>query len=106
MTLFLFSLALGLILATIDIIPMMIKKCPKHTIYASFFHFIVATVVIVNIHIDFIPWWLLGGILGLCLMLPMLIHVAQHDRRALPIIALNAILFGSIAKISAHLLMS
>lgn len=56
MTLFLFSLALGLILATIDIIPMMIKKCPKHTIYASFFHFIVATVVIVNIHIDFIPW--------------------------------------------------
>lgn len=61
MSLFLFSLGLGITLATIDIIPMIIKKRPHHTIYASFFHFIVATVVIMNIHIDFIPWWLLGG---------------------------------------------
>jgi len=102
---FLFSLTLGIILATIDIVPMIIKKLPRYSIVASFFHFIIATIVIVNINISFIPWWLLGGLLGLCLILPILIHVAHHDKKPLPIIAFNAILFGSIAKIMAYFLL-
>ena len=97
-----FSILLGIVLGAIDIVPMIIKKLPRYSITASFVHFLVATVLIVHVDIPHIIWWLEGGIIGFALMIPMLIHVGHTDKKPLPIIAANAILFGTIAGIVSH----
>ncbi len=77
-------------------------KLPKHSTIASFVHFVVATVIIINLDIPCIPWWIEGGIVGLAMMTPMLIHVGQSDKKPIPIIAFNAVLFGTIAGAIGH----
>lgn len=99
------AIILGLILGMIDIIPMMIKRLPKYSTISAFIHYFVVTIVIVLIDIPYIPWWLKGGLLGLALMLPMLIHVGHTDKKPLPIITANAIILGSIAGIASHFLL-
>ena len=100
-----FSIILGLIIGIVDIIPMVIKKLPKHSTISAFIHYFIATIVIVNIDIPPLPWWLEGGVLGLALMVPMLIHIGHADKKPLPIIAINAVVLGSVAEIAAHCLL-
>ena len=99
------SILMGLVIGIIDIIPMIIKRLPKYSTVAAFIHFFIATIVIVNIDIQLLPWWLEGGILGFALMLPMLIHVGHEDKKPLPIIAVNAIVLGSVAEIVSYFLL-
>lgn len=101
-----FSVLLGLIIGVIDIIPMIIKKIPRYSTVAAFIHYFIATIVIVNIDIPQLPWWLEGGVLGFVLMLPMLIHVAHTDRKPLPVITINAIVLGSVAEITSYFLIN
>lgn len=98
----LLSAIVGIIIATLDTTPMVIMKLPRHSTLASFVHFFVATIIILNSDIPHIPWWLEGGIVGLALMTPMLIHVGHTDKKPLPIITLNAILLGTIAGVVGH----
>ena len=96
------SILLGFIIGFVDIIPMVVKKLPRYSTISAFIHFFVATIIIINIDILPLPWWLEGGVLGFALILPMLIHVGHTDKKPLPIIAANAIVFGSIAEIISY----
>ena len=96
------SILLGFIIGFVDIIPMVVKKLPRYSTISAFIHFFVATIIIINIDILLLPWWLEGGVLGFALILPMLIHVGHTDKKPLPIIAANAIVFGSIAEIISY----
>lgn len=98
----LFSMLVGLFIGIIDIIPMVIRKMPRYSIVAAFFHFFFVSIVILNIDIPSIAWWMEGGIVGFALMLPMLIHVGHFDKKPLPIIACNSILFGILVSIIGH----
>lgn len=98
----LFSIIVGFIIGIVDIVPMIVKKLPKYSTIASFFHYFFVTIVIINIELPYIPWWLEGGILGFVLMVPMLIHVGHEDKKPLPVIAINAIILGSIAGFISH----
>lgn len=99
------SIIIGLIIAIIDIIPMLIKRLPAYSTVAAFIHYFVAMVVIVNIDIPQLPWWLEGAVLGFLLMLPMLIHVGHTDKKPLPVITINAIIFGSAAEIISYFML-
>jgi len=81
---------------------MLIKKIPTYSTAAAFIHHFFVTIVIVNVDIPYVPWWLKGGVLGIALMLPMLIHVGHTDKKPLPIIAINATILGSVAGIVSH----
>lgn len=100
----LFSVIIGAIIGVLDIIPMIIMKLPRHSTIASFFHFFFVSIVILNIDIPHIPWWLAGGGIGFALMIPMLIHVGHSDKKPLPIIAFNAVFFGTMTGIIGHYL--
>ncbi|MCC8061820.1 MAG: hypothetical protein LIO68_01065 [Rikenellaceae bacterium] len=104
MNTFLLSILLGLAIGLIDVIPMIIQKLPRHTNVAAFIHYFVATVVIVNIDLPGLPWWIEGAAVGLALMIPTLIHVAHEDRKPLPVITANAIILGEAAAVAAHFL--
>ena len=99
------SILLGVIIGIIDIVPMVIKKLPKYSTIAAFIHYFIVTIVIVNIDIPLLPWWLKGGVLGLALMLPMLIHVGHTDKKPIPIITINAIILGSVAEIVSYFIL-
>ncbi|MDR2945331.1 MAG: hypothetical protein LBV79_01095 [Candidatus Adiutrix sp.] len=96
------SVLAGLGIGVVDILPMLKQKLPRYTIVAAFIHYFVMTVVIFHTRIPGLPWWLQGGVLGLALMLPMLIHVGHDDKKPLPIITANAVILGSLAGVLAH----
>lgn len=102
---FILSMVVGLIVAVADTVPMTIKKLPRHTTIAAFIHYFFATVVIMNIDVPGLPWWLEGGVVGLCLMLPMLVHVAHQSMKPVPVIVANAVIFGTLAGVARHFLM-
>lgn len=98
------SVIIGLVAGIIDIIPMIIQKLPRYSTIASFFHFFFVSIVILNVDIPHIAWWLEGGMIGLALMIPMLIHVGHSDKKPLPIITFNAILLGTLVGIIGYYL--
>lgn len=102
MNILLLSVIIGLIIAIIDIIPMIIQKLPVYTTVAAFIHYFFVSVVIVNIDLPCIPWWLEGGIIGLALMIPTLIQVGQTDKKPLLVITVNAVVLGTLTGIVGH----
>lgn len=92
----LFSAIIGLVAGVIDIIPMIMQKLPRYSTVSAFFHYFFVSIIILNVDITHIPWWLEGGVVGLALTIPMLIQVGHSDKKSLPIIAFNAILLGTI----------
>lgn len=98
------SIIIGLVVGIVDIIPMIIKKLPIYTTIAAFIHYFFVSIVIMNIDLPFIPWWIEGGIVGLALMIPMLIHVGHTDRKPLSIIAANALILGELVGVASHYL--
>ena len=99
-----FSVIIGLVAGIIDIIPMIVQKLPRYSTVAAFFHYFFVSIVILNVDIPHIVWWLEGGLLGLALVIPMLIHVGYTDKKPLPIITLNAILLGALVGVAGHYL--
>jgi uncharacterized membrane protein len=100
----LFSVITGAIVAILDIIPLIFKKIPRYLTIASFIHFFFVSIVILNIDIPYVAWWLEGGLIGIVLMIPMLICVGNSDKKPLPIIAFKAVFFGTITAIIGHYL--
>lgn len=97
-----FSVIVGAVAGIVDIIPMIILKLPRYTTAAAFFHYFFVSIIIINCNIPHIPWWLEGGVIGLALMIPMLIHQGHEDKKPLPVITLNAIVLGTLVGIAGH----
>jgi formate-dependent nitrite reductase membrane component NrfD len=100
----LLSVIIGLVAGIVDIIPMIVRKLPKYSTISAFFHYFFISIVIVNIDLPHIPWWLEGGVISFALMIPMLIHVGHTDKKPLPIIAANSIIIGTLVGIAGHYL--
>lgn len=79
----LFSAIIGLVAGVIDIIPMVMQKLPRYSIVSAFFHYFFVSIIILNVDIPHIPWWLEGGVVGLALTIPMLIQVGHSDKKSL-----------------------
>ena len=54
----LFSAIIGLVAGVIDIIPMVMQKLPRYSIVSAFFHYFFVSIIILNVDIPHIPWWL------------------------------------------------
>lgn len=100
-----FSVIVGLVAGTIDIIPMIIKKLPRHSTLSAFFHYFFVAIIILNVDIPHVTWWLQGGIVSLALIIPMLILIENSDKKSLPIITFNAIILGTLIGLAGHYLL-
>ena len=96
-----FSAIIGLVAGGIDIIPMIMQKLPRYSTVSAFFHYFFVSIIILNVDIPHILWWLEGGVVGLALTIPML-QVGHSDKKSLPIIAFNAILLGTLVGLAGH----
>lgn len=99
-----FSIVVGLVAGTVDVVPMIIQKLPRRSIVSAFFHYLFVSIVILNVDIPHIVWWLEGGIVGLALTIPMLIQICDSDKKSLPIIAFNGLLLGTLIGFIGHYL--
>jgi hypothetical protein len=100
----LLSAIIGLVAGIVDIIPMMVQKLPRHSTVSAFFYYFFISIVIVNIDLPHIAWWLQGGLISLALMIPTLVLIGQTDKKPLPIITANAIIIGTLVGIAGHFL--
>ena len=100
----LLSAIIGLVAGIIAAIPMIIKKIPKYSTIATLFFYFFISIIIVNIDLPYMPWWLQGGMISLAMMTPIMIHVGHTDKKPLPIIATNSIIIGTLISIAGYFL--
>jgi hypothetical protein len=100
----LISILIGIVAGIVDIIPMIIQKLDKRATISAFLQYLFVSIVIVNINLPGIAWWLQGSIISLALALPIIIIVSENDKKAVPIIASMAVVLGTLIGIAGHLL--
>ncbi|MFH1073882.1 MAG: hypothetical protein V1752_02230 [Candidatus Firestonebacteria bacterium] len=98
----LISMVIGLVAGVIDIIPMIVQKLERRAVISAFLQYFFVSIIIVNINLPGIVWWLQGGIISLSLALPIIIIVAEKDKKAVPIIAGMSIVLGTLIGIAGH----
>ncbi len=98
----LLSLFIGVIAGILDIIPMIIKKLPKSNCISAFLQYLFVSVIIINIDLPNIVWWLEGGLIAFMMAIPIVVLVAQGDKKAVPIILTNAIVLGTLIGFVGH----
>lgn len=98
------SMAIGLAAGLVDIAPMVLQKMDRKAIASAFLQYFFVSIIIVNIDLPGIVWWLEGGLIALCLSIPVLIIVSGNDKKALPIIASMSIILGTLISFAGHAL--
>ena len=100
----LLSFLIGIAAGTIDIIPMIAQKLDKRATISAFLQYFFVSIIIVNIDLPHIAWWLQGGLISVSLALPVVVIVSTEDKKAVPIILIMAAILGTLIGISGHFL--
>jgi len=102
----LLSVLIGIAAGVIDIIPMIIQKLDKRATISAFLQYFFISIIIVNIDLPYVVWWLQGGLISVALALPVVVLVSGQDRKAVPIILSMAAILGTLIGIAGHFLIS
>ena len=102
-TLFL-SAIIGVVAGIIDIIPMVIQKLDKRATISAFLQYFFVSIIIVNIDLPHIAWWLQGGLISMAFALPIAVLVLAKDKKAVPIILTMATILGTLIGVAGHFL--
>ena len=102
MNTFLLSILIGIAAGVIDIIPMIIQKLDKRATISAFLQYFFVSIIIVNIDLPYIVWWLQGGLISVSLALPVVVLVSGQDRKAVPIILTMAAILGTLIAVAGH----
>jgi hypothetical protein len=100
----LLSAIIGVVVGTIDIIPMLIQKLDKRATISAFLQYFFASIIIVNIDLPHIVWWLQGGLISVALSLPVVALFESKDKKAVPIILTMAAIMGTLIGVAGHYL--
>ena len=104
MNILLLSVLIGLAAGFIDIIPMLIKKLDKRATLSAFFQYLFLSIVIINIDLPYIVWWLEGAVISLAFSLPIVLIVSIEEKNSVPIILINSVILGSLIGIAGYFL--
>lgn len=85
---------IGLVAATIDVVPMVLQKLEKSACISAAVHWIVLGFVIPSVQWDMAPW-IQGMVLSLMLMLPVGVLVFVQDKKALIPMTVFSIILGA-----------
>jgi hypothetical protein len=100
----LLSVVIGIVAGIIDIIPMIIQKLDKRAIISAFLQYFFVSIIIVNIDLPHIVWWLQGWLISVALTLPVVFIVSAQDKKAVPIILTMAAILGTLIGMAGHYL--
>ena len=100
----LLSAIIGIIAGLIDIIPMLIKKLDKRASISAFLQYFFISIIIINIDLPHIVWWLQGGLISVAFALPFVFIVSTQDKKAVPVILTMAAILGTLIGIAGYYL--
>jgi len=100
----LLSALIGIGAGMIDIISMLIQKLDKRATISAFLQYFFVSIIIVNIDLPHVVWWLQGGLISVAFALPVVVLVSAQDKKAVPIILTMAAVLGTLIGIAGHYL--
>lgn len=89
----------------IDILPMIKMKLDRHSIASAFIFYFILPFVILDIDLFGLAWWLKGGVTGLAMALPIIIMVAEEDKKSAPPMLIMSAVLGTLIGIAGHFLL-
>ncbi len=98
------SMLIGVVAGVIDILPMVLQKMDKRAIIAAFLQYFFISIIIVNINLPGVVWWLQGSLISLALVLPTIIIVSSKANKSAFIISLMSIILGALIGLAGHYL--
>jgi hypothetical protein len=103
MNILLLSVIIGVVAGLIDITPMVVQKMDKRAIVSAFLQYLFVSIVIVNIDLPHIAWWLEGALISLTLALPIVVLISATDKKAAPVILTTSVILGTLIGIANNL---
>ena len=91
---FTLSLAVGAVAGALDIIPMIAQNLSFRSCLSAFLQYFFAGAIVFYSNLPYLPWWADGMAVTLMLMLPVLFTFSGKERKAIPVVLFNALLFG------------
>lgn len=91
---FTLSLAVGAVAGALDVIPMIFQNLSARSCFSAFFIYFFAAVIVFYSDLPYLPWWADGMAVTLMLMIPVLFTFSGRERKAIPVVLFNALLFG------------
>ncbi len=102
MNMLLVSMGIGIVAGLLDILPMVLQKMEKRAIISAFLQYFFVSIVIININLPGIVWWLQGSLISLALALPVIVIISENDRKSIPIVASMAVILGAFIGIAGR----
>lgn len=100
----LLTLLIGIIVGTIDVLPMIKMKLDRYAISSAFTFYFVMPFIIFNLELFENLWWLKGGLITLVLSIPTTILASKADKKAILPISIMAVILGTVIGIAGHYL--
>lgn len=93
-----------MVIGAIDALPMFLKKMDKANCWSAFLQYVVVTFIIFNTTLpqltvsDFVA----GPLISFMMALPMVVMIAKSEKKAVPVILVNAVVLGLIIAVIKH----
>ena len=100
----LWTLLIGAVAGTIDILPMIKMKLDKYALSSAFAFYFVMPFIIFNLTFLDNLWWLKGGLITIVLSVPTTILASKADKKAIIPISMMAIVLGTAISAAGHFL--
>ncbi len=88
-------LAIGVVAALVDTMPMLLRKAPWIQIATPFTHWI-AVAVLIGYSTMPLPNWAKGLVIGVITTVPFLFVLAQSHSNAVPVVAAISVVLGTV----------
>lgn len=99
-----FTLLTGAVIGLIDALPMFLKKMNRTDCWSAFLQYVVVTFIIFNTTLPQlgINDFLVGPVVALLMAIPMVVMIGKSDKKAIPIVLVNALILGFIISVIKH----
>lgn len=101
---FTLSLCVGAVAGALDVIPMIAQRLSFRSCLSAFLQYLFAGVIIFHSNLPYLPWWADGMAVTGMMALPIILILTGKDRKAAPVILLNALLLGFLISVAERYL--
>ena len=101
---FTLSLAVGAVAGALDVIPMIAQQLAFRSCLSAFCTYLFAAVIVFYSDLPYLPWWADGMAVTLMMALPVVLTFAGKERKAVPMVLLNALLLGFLIGVAERFL--
>lgn len=101
---FTLSLAVGAVAGALDVIPMIAQRLAFRSCLSAFCTYFFAAVIVFYSDLPYLPWWADGMAVAVMMAIPVVLTFTGKDRKAAPMILLNALVLGFLISVAERYL--